>query len=211
MRKCFFLANFDPWLLFLSLILTFTFPGSATHKMKTLFYHGNFTELVPVLLQGHIVASEMVHFVQQVQYYINFEVGEGLGQVHLIQYWHPLSAICTHAVHLCVILCLSLSPFLLFSLLHLPLANVPSAALSLYLPSLSQTLPTPLSPLLPSASPSLSSSLNPVVELSEFIAVSLVLQPLVLQFDRQAELWECYLVTCWGWWVGCGSPAQPQG
>ena len=33
-------------------------------------------ELGPVLQQCHIIASEMVHFVQQVQYYINFEVLE---------------------------------------------------------------------------------------------------------------------------------------
>ena len=32
------------------------------------------TELRPVLHQCHIIASQMVHFVQQVQYYINFEV-----------------------------------------------------------------------------------------------------------------------------------------
>ena len=31
-------------------------------------------ELGPVLHQCHIIAAEMVHFVQQVQYYINFEV-----------------------------------------------------------------------------------------------------------------------------------------
>ena len=31
-------------------------------------------EMGPVLHQGHIITSQMVHFVQQVQYYINFEV-----------------------------------------------------------------------------------------------------------------------------------------
>lgn len=35
------------------------------------------TELGPVLHQCHIIASQMVHFVQQVQYYINFEVSIG--------------------------------------------------------------------------------------------------------------------------------------
>ena len=33
-------------------------------------------ELGPVLHQCHVIAAEMVHFVQQVQYYINFELLE---------------------------------------------------------------------------------------------------------------------------------------
>ena len=33
-----------------------------------------FSELSGILHQCHVLASEMVHFIQQVQYYINFEV-----------------------------------------------------------------------------------------------------------------------------------------
>lgn len=33
-----------------------------------------FLELSGILHQCHVLASEMVHFIQQVQYYINFEV-----------------------------------------------------------------------------------------------------------------------------------------
>ena len=35
---------------------------------------GLFIELGSVMHQCHVIASEMVHFIQQVQYYINFEV-----------------------------------------------------------------------------------------------------------------------------------------
>jgi hypothetical protein len=33
------------------------------------------SELNLVLHQGHLICNEMFHFVQQVQYYLNFEVG----------------------------------------------------------------------------------------------------------------------------------------
>ena len=45
----------------------------TTKRKRTRF---SFSELGPVLHQCHVIAAEMVHFVQQVQYYINFEVLE---------------------------------------------------------------------------------------------------------------------------------------